>query len=394
MTKKIIGNSRHIIFLVLIILIISGTILTLFFALKTNPIEEILKNDQLINLLLVLENEGNAVSTIILTYYPPSRRGALINILGNTGAIFDSSIGRVDRIDAVYKEKGIDIYRKEIEKLVKQTIPFSIEISLRDFSTLTDLLGGLRVPVLDPIDDIIDDKLYLLPPGSVTLDGDKIITYITYANPEKSSIDPQDHIQNTIVSLLATLKTKRNNIFRKDIFPRYEQLMRSNINEEGVYSLLQEISMVDAQQLAIRVITGSLLTVDDQQLLFPFNDGQRIKEIVQQTISTLLSENEFSRIYVVEIQNGTTVQGLAQNTSYLLQDAGYDVQGFLNASKNDNKYTYIIDHIGNSEGAKSLGDFIRCTNIRTDEKSTENTENKTIDYTLVLGEDFNGRYVY
>ena len=52
----------------------------------------------------------------------------MINILGNTGAIFQS-IGRVDRIDAVYTEKGIETYKSEIEKLIGQEIPFYIDIN-------------------------------------------------------------------------------------------------------------------------------------------------------------------------------------------------------------------------------------------------------------------------
>ena len=64
----------------------------------------------------------------------------------------------------------------------KVSIPFSLEISLKHFSELTDLLGGLRVFVPYPVDDKINDVPYLLPSGSVTLDGDKICTYIFYSD--------------------------------------------------------------------------------------------------------------------------------------------------------------------------------------------------------------------
>lgn len=395
MAKKMVGADRHVIFLVLIMLIVGATAITVFFALKTNLVEEVLKNDQIIKLLFVLEDEGEAVSTMLLTYYPVSKRGALIDILGNTGAIY-SSIGRVDRIDAVYKEKGIEAYRKEVEKLVDMSIPFSLEISLDDFSVLTDLLGGLLVSIPFPIDDIIDGIYYLLPSGQVTLDGDKIRTYITYNNQIDSPVDRQERLQNTVVAFFKGINANRNDVFRDDTFFRYEQRMRSNIASEDLYNLLQEISAMDAERLFPQVITGSLRTVGGNQLLFPHNNGQLIKEVLKQTVSTLVSETAFSRVYALEIQNGTRVQDLARNTANLLRSTGYNVVATVNADRNTHEKTYIIDHIGNNEVAKSLGDFIRCTNIVTAEVLGEESGLESaslVDFTLVLGDDFNGRYV-
>lgn len=213
------GSSKHIIFLLLIIAVLTVSVVLLFFALKTNPVDEVLRSDQVIKLLFVIENDGKAISTMLMAYYPVSHRGALIDILGNTGAIY-ASLGRVDRIDAVYKEKGIDVYRAEIEKLTGMTIPFTLEIGLREFSELTDFLGGLRVFVPYPVDDRIDGVPYLLPSGSVTLDGDKIRTYLLYENKEASAADRQDRLQNTVVAFLAALNKGRSDIFKKKGFSR------------------------------------------------------------------------------------------------------------------------------------------------------------------------------
>ena len=48
------------------------------------------------------------------------------------------------------------------------------------------------------------------------------------------------------------------------------------------------------------------------------------------------------------------------------------------------------------EIAKNLGDFIRCTNIIDEEikPESEGTEsNSNVDFTIILGSDFDGRYV-
>jgi hypothetical protein len=103
-----------------------------------------------------------------------------------------------------------------------------------------------------------------------------------------------------------------------------------------------------------------------------------------------------SRIYVLDIQNGTTVQGLAHNTAVLFQNASYDILSTSNADRTDYEKTVIIDHIGSKEIAKMVGDFIHCTNIQEEEvkpadAGTDATAN--VDFTIILGKDFDGRYV-
>ena len=63
---------------------------------------------------------------------------------------------------------------------------------------------------------------------------------------------------------------------------------------------------------------------------------------------------------------------------------------------NDYEKTVIIDHIGNKEIAAMVGDFIHCTNIVEEEVDLSNTESETaadVDFTIILGKDFDGRYV-
>ena len=130
----------------------------------------------------------------------------------------------------------------------------------------------------------------------------------------------------------------------------------------------------------------------------PDNNGEFIKEAVKQTTNLLAStDGTFtSRVYVLEIQNGTTTQGLARNTAILFQNASYDVLSPVNAPRNDYEETVIIDHIGNMDVAKIVGEFIRCTNIReaTPEEEAESSSlDAGVDFTIILGKDFDGRYV-
>lgn len=392
-------EQRNGIFLLTILVIIIGVVGFIVLSLRMDPIEENLKLNPVINSLWILkDDDGNVLSTDVLVFYPQTGQASAFDILGNTGAIY-KSLGRVDRIDSVYKEKGLASYKDEIEKLIGKKIPFTIEIKLSDLELLADYLGGLNVFISVPVDETDENGMRcLFPSGAVVLDGDKIHDYIMYKSPSENASDVEDRRQAVFVSLIYALKENRNIIFAKNNFSVYEEKIKTNIDKKNFYNLMKKLSLIDTERFSIQTITGSLRTVDGQTLLFPYYDGQLIKDVINQAISSLVSGDlgNQNRVYVLVIQNGTTEQGLARNTSFLLQSAGYEVLETKNADRNDYEKTEIINHIGNSEAAKTLGNFIHCTNIIDEEVMLENADSTSAaqaDFTIILGKDFNGRFV-
>jgi anionic cell wall polymer biosynthesis LytR-Cps2A-Psr (LCP) family protein len=238
----------------------------------------------------------------------------------------------------------------------------------------------------------------LLPSGAVTLDGDKIVDYLTYVTPEDSTSDIQDRKQSVIVAFFAAINNNKSKIFEKEVFPFFAKYLKSNIDDESLLKLLSEVAAIDAERLMPQTVLGASRIVEGKTLLFPYYDGQLVKDVFKQTTTALVSASGqlATRVYVLEIQNGTTVQGLAKNTSALLQSIGYDVLTTTNADSNDYAKTVIIDHIKNPQVASSLGDFIMCDNIVVDEVQSEDASldaNLLVDFTIILGKDFDGRYV-
>lgn len=391
------GNRRKsgFFFLVLIFVILVGVAVWLGLSLRTDPIAENLKSDSVVKVLFVMEDKGEVLFTDVFIYYPMTKRGALINILGNTGAIY-RSLNRVDRIDAIYSEKGIEVYKSEIENLIGQAIPFYVILKLEDFGNLTDLLGGMKVFIPSPIDGKSDDgenvKRWLLPSGVVNLDGDKIHSYLTYSKVDEADDELIERRQNVMISFFSALGKNIRLLKNKKTFESISKLFYANLELDELYRLFSEISQVDSERLVPQNITGMKRVIDGKILLFPYYDGDLIKDVVKQATNALVTSDDASvnRVYVLEIQNGTAKQGLARNTSFLLQSAGYDVLSTTNADSQTDK-TYIINHIGNSEAVKNLGDFIHCTNIIDEEINPETDAN--VDFTLILGNDFDGRYV-
>ena len=398
--RELRDEQKGVIFIVLVFMIIAAVAVFFSISLRRNEIKEILDRDQIVRMLFVFEDEDSeALFSNVLIYNPETKKGAVYNLPGYTGAIYQS-LGRVDRLEEVYNQLGIDVYKSEVEKLLGIKIPFHSVVKLNDFIKMCDMLGGMRVFIPSPIDSVSEEGVrWLLPSGAINLDGDKVATYLQYRDSEETEDNIQDRYQNIMVSLLTGLHDKSFVIFNKNNFKEYGACFQTNFDDEDEENLFSIISEIDSESIIRQTITGSLRNVDNQQLLFPLNNGEFIKEAVQQTTSMLVSSEGvfYSRVYVLEIQNGTTTQGLAKRTSTLYQDASYNVLAAVNADNNDYAETVIIDHIGNEAAARIVGDLIRCTNIKQPDPSEENavvsSSEAQVDFTIILGRDFNGRYV-
>ncbi|MBR5400419.1 MAG: LCP family protein [Treponema sp.] len=401
--KKLRNEQKGLIFIALIIILV--LVLSMFFvhSLKTNKVEEALEYDTLLRILFVVEDEDeDALFSNVIIYDTSTKKAAVINLPGYTGAIYQS-LGGTDRLDEVYNELGIEYYRTEVQKMLGITIPYTSVIKLDNFIKLCDMFGGMRVFIPSPVDCMSQTgERWLLPSGAVNLDGDKIAVYLRYREEDETEESIQDRYQNVMGAFLTGLHDMSFKIFNKEQnFRMYADCIQTNLADYEEETLYLQISEIDTESIIKQTITGSLRNVElrsgeTQQLLFPLNNSEFIKEAVKQTTYMLMSTDGTlsNRIYVLEIQNGTKTQGLARRTATLYQNASYDVLSAVNADSNDYAQTVIIDHIGNEAVAKQVGELIRCTNIMAAADMEEGSPSDSmVDFTVILGRDFNGAYV-
>lgn len=381
---------------ILLAILLAGVALSL----RTDPVEERIKNNEVMNTLFVVEDGGNALVTEIFMYYPVYQRGAMFEIPGNTGAIY-SSIDRTDRIDAVYNERGIQAYRSEIENLTKIDIPFTVVLTVDNFCQLADILDGIKVFVPNAVDITEEDGTRrLLPHGAISLDGDKLQDFLYYALPDENESDISARRQEAFISFLSALNKNGAQMLEKKNFRQMHKLFSSNLKRNSLNLLLKNISYVDGEQITPNTIIGYEETTSDGiKVWTPLYGGQLVRDTISMMTTSLISSDEtsFSRTYALRILNGTSTQGFARNTSILLRGVGYDILATGNADSSYEKTT-IVNHLGveNESAAKSLGDFIHCTNIFNEEAKSEDESYESgsnVDLTLILGRDFDGRYV-
>lgn len=387
---------KDLIFLTLILLVLFATGGILLYTMQIDPIEAETSSDNLLKVLVVLEKDGVPFSSNAIICYQETKRTAMFDIPANTGLILQS-LGRTDGIAATYTEKGVAEYKKEVEKLIGIDIPFYITCSLDEFSQLTDMLSGLMIFISTPVD--IDDEengRVLLPSGAATLDGDKIRSYLTYSQESDNEGEAVGRKQKAVLAFFRAIHDHKDEVLSTPQGDMFAAQLHSNLGNKELQKLLLELSQLDSERLVPQRLTGLNRVVDGKELIFPFRDGKQAKEILKQTIAALVSEGgtTMERVYALEILNGTDIRGLAKKTSETYQSFGYDVITVGNSEKEAEK-TLLIDRIGNPAAAKIVGQVIHCENIKPveDIKGSHGELESGVDFTLILGADFNGYYV-
>jgi anionic cell wall polymer biosynthesis LytR-Cps2A-Psr (LCP) family protein len=384
-----------------ILIFLAGGIIFIAFSLRTDPIEEALSGDRVINTLFVLEKDGKPLSSFVLMYYPATRRAAIFDIPRNLGLII-RQINRVDRIDALYSRQKIGDFENEIEDLLEIEINFFMVLGEDKLADAVDLLEGVEIFVPSSVEQYTNPPI-LFPAGLVRLDGSKALDYITYEMPDEDQEMASFRRQRFFLGFIRRLGEMWEDVSNPQVSDLFQGLFFTNINRRTWLRLLGEFALIDTDRTNVQIVGGTVREISGQTLLLPSWDGNLIKQIVGQTLGAITRQTESSlsdRVFTVEVLNGTNITGLAGRTAELLRGFGYDVISIGNVD-NDYDYSEIVDRSGLLEAAEAFGELLRCRNIRSEILLEENPEAELefqifeyrSDFTFIIGRDFDGRYV-
>jgi anionic cell wall polymer biosynthesis LytR-Cps2A-Psr (LCP) family protein len=333
-------------------------------------------------------------------YSPPTRRAAVFDIPGSLGLILQN-IKRVDRIDTVYDSQKISAFEAEIEGLLGVDITYSMVMPLENLGKITDLIEGVEIFIPSPVEIHQDDPI-LFPSGITRLDGDKAKRYITYQLPEENNEFATFRRQRFFLGFLRRMGEQ--NAVLKETQSFWYSFVKTGMNQHSLMRLFDEFARIDTDRVSVQAVGGNVREVSGQNLILPFWDGSLIKDIVRESLGSLVRSVEGSmseRVFTVEVLNGTQVNGLAGRTADLISGFGYDVISIGNADRSDYDKTLIVDRSGYESVVQDFGKIIHCTNIRYDNSNPERDEldlelgnfEYQADFTLIIGRDFNERYV-
>jgi anionic cell wall polymer biosynthesis LytR-Cps2A-Psr (LCP) family protein len=396
-----IDASRFLLALIIVLLVVGIVLAVITF--RSNPVEDALSDNRVINVLFVIEDEKKPLSTYVLMYYPPTKRAAVFDIPGELGLLI-TRINRFDRIDRVYDPARVGIYENEIEKLLGIDINFSIVITMENLVSMVDLLEGVTIFIPSSVSHRDDDVQVLFTSGMTVLDGDKAGAYASYSLPDEERETEMIRRQRFFIGLLSRWIIMNDSLKDPAASKMYYSFFKTDMNQRTLMRLLDEFVNIDPDRTNVQLVWGSLREISGQMLIIPLWDGNLVKEVIRQTLVTLTRQIEDpfgERSPTVEVLNGTAINGLAGRTAEMLQNFGYDVISISNADRNDYDSTLIIHRSGDDSTLKDFADLIRCTNIRRELPSGDEQENVQniqnleykADFTLLIGRNFDGRYV-
>ncbi len=382
--------DKSIVVLILIVLVVLAAGVFGYFQLRTDLFTEKLTSADPLAVLFCLSGDKEYGFFELLLYHPDTKRGAILYIPGNVGLIIES-LKKVDRIDALYQRGNLDLLIEKVEELVAVDIPFFIDLQDLELRNLVDLLGGLELFIPNPVDTSFDGERVLLPSGSVMLDGDKIRDFIAYQDEMENEVDSVGRKQRFLQALLKSI-AESDLAEDKSGFSVFRNNMDTNLSSRALSSFVFEMKKLDEEKIVFQRVLGSSRIVDGKQLLFPHFDGQLLKEIVKQTIETISSQEPFADdelTVAIEVLNGTSVGGLARRAANVFQSFGYDIVSVANADNAEYQRTVVLDRKGRLDAAQRVANLIHCQRVYS---RLEETGDMSIDVTIILGTDFDGRY--
>ena len=385
--------------LAIILLFLGGLLFTLN-VLQSDPIEEALAGEDIINIFFILEHEKKPLGSYVIMYSPLNNRAAAISIPGNTGRIL-KTVDKMDRIDSVYHSNNIEPYKIEVEELLGLSISYSIVFETEKLAKIIDAIDGVKVFIPNSI-EIYGDEIILFPSGNTILDGDKGIQYIVFELPEEDISEPSLRRERFFLGFLKNLGEKNTMLKNTSIARYFYPLLNTKMNRLSQKKLFEALASLDIDRINMQVVSGNYREITGQRLLMPDYNGTVIRDVVRQAQRSLAQKTQgtlIERVFTVEILNGTTTTGLASRTADLIRSFNYDVIATGNADQNDYENTEIIDRTGMENVVNSFAAVIRCSNIQFESKLPDETDpgipnvEYRADFTLILGKDFNGRIV-
>lgn len=341
----------------------------------------------------VLVSDGERLGFVeVLLYNPATRKAALYHVPANLGGVIES-LDRVDGIDALYRRSNPGPLVDRVGRVLGLSINCWMDMTASDVGRLADLLGGLELFIPNPVDVTWQGRRILLPSGSVRLDGDKVRDYLAYEDPLEPEAERIAREQKLVQALLAGFGAERALLAQRSVSRMLRTFVRTSLPPRALQALIEEMGRFDAERTVLQRLLGSLTTVGGRQLLFPHQDGDLAREAIRQTLAANASTEYTSAeelSITVEVQNGTTTPGLAARARELFMSFDLEVLPPRNADNDRYERTVVIDRRGRPEDARRVADIIRCKNVIEGQKDPAD---RTVDVTVILGRDFDGRYV-
>jgi len=388
-TKNLLDPSRLL--LIFIALVTLGISVYVVLQVRTDRVKDTLDMGKPLAILFTITDGGQPLFNQVVLFNPQTKKTAFIDVPPETGSLI-TSLSRVDALSALYKPDDLKEYLAKVSQLTGLTVPFYIVMTSEQFEHQVDLLSGIELFVPSAIEEAKTDPMVLLPSGNLVLDGTKARDYLVHHDDGEEMADRSARHQKIVQSLLRRWGENQAFLSNDEVFPHFYTSLKTNLEDVGLKTFVRTAASADWERVVFQRVLGTERVVDKKKLLFPHYNGTLLLETVHQVLEGLANKDSDQLVngsLTVEILNGTTRAGLATRTASLFRNFGYEILSAKNAENTTQADTTIIDRTGNPDQAQKLADLIRCGKIVTQAAAPDAAM-----ITIILGKDFDGRYVH
>jgi LCP family protein required for cell wall assembly len=312
-----------------------------------------------------------------------------------------------DRINAAYvigehnsPGSGIKTVEETVENLLNIKIHHHVIIDFEGFRQIIDVLGGIDLDV--PPELAVNDPYYsetelrgdyypcIFPAGIHHMDGSQALCY---SRTRANDSDLERILRQQLVMLAAVDKAKQLNFISPEnlvsLWKRYKNTVQTDINDQQVAGFARLAAAIDASQMSF--LTLAPATSPD------FVGGAAVLRLdpegAKQIIEAFTADDQLNKeAAVVEIQNGTAVEGKAGDAMDYFGTLGLPRASMIavNAASPTYVKTEIIDYTGKSYTANLLASWIgvpKDTIRRATEADATIRNTPTADIVVILGTD-------
>jgi len=195
---------------------------------------------------------GSENTDSIMVFYYSQKNNKIFLIPIPRDLIVKNEHGDLEKINALYGEKKIDLLLKKAEKFTGLRIKNYLAVDLKLITGLVDFLGGLEVDLDEPVTDAV--TLFTLPAGKQKLNGDLIELVLR----SRYNSEGDFFRQKNQIKVLMALENKINSLNPEEklalikFFENKGYLYQTNLSKQELLSLAMKIK--DAKNIKIEPI--------------------------------------------------------------------------------------------------------------------------------------------
>lgn len=282
-------------------------------------------------------------------------------------------------------------------------------VDFEGFEQIVDTIGGVTIAVDCPIQDMLctgercrdgipgnetdeDYELYTLPVGVYEMDGEQALWY---ARSRKNTIDfDRGRRQQQLLRAIWARSVDTGLIPQiPELWNQITSVVETNMPVNAVLPLIPLALSIEPNDIENHFFRKNVETVawtdpaTGANVQLPNPDGGMLR-----MIENFLSPPTQNRLRLenarIAIENGTDNPGWDLVAADRLIWEGFAPVALGQAGETGVARTLIYDYTGSSKGS-SLSELVALLNIRPENVIIEPDPNRTVDFRIVLGEDYN-----